>query len=206
MEISLLAQFWVVAVLLVLTPGADWAYLIAVATRARSATPALAGMLTGYALVGGVVAVGAGVVVTEHPLALTALTTAGSAYLIYLGVSTLLARVEAVAAGEQPTGARPASLYLRGLGISALNPKGLLLLMALLPQFTAPDGWPATAQMLVLGGLHVLDCALIYTGVALLARRLLGSRPTASVIITRVSGVVMTLIGAGILVESMVTW
>jgi threonine/homoserine/homoserine lactone efflux protein len=88
--------------------------------------------------------------------------------------------------------------------VSGTNPKGLLLLLALLPQFISPQGWPSYAQMLVLGGLHLLNCAAMYFAVALLARRVLRSRPRATVIVTELSGIAMTLIGAGILIERII--
>jgi threonine/homoserine/homoserine lactone efflux protein len=99
--------------------------------------------------------------------------------------------------------ASPARQFLRGAGVSATNPKGRLLL-ALLPQFTAQRGWPAAAQMLALGGIHLLNCAVVYFTVALLARRILRSRPRATVIVTKISGAAMTLIGAGLLIERII--
>ncbi len=87
------------------------------------------------------------------------------------------------------------------MGVSGINPKGILLLLALLPQFTTVDGWSSSVQMFVLGALHVANRAIAYFAVALAATRLLQSRPRVSVTVTRVAGVIMLLIGGGILVE-----
>ncbi|TJY72557.1 LysE family translocator [Arthrobacter sp. CAU 1506] len=201
MDVSLLVQFWVVALLLALTPGADWAYAIGAGLRAPSVIPSVLGMAFGYLIVVCVVAVGVGALVTEYPMALTVLTIVGSAYLIYLGVNTLTSKPGAATASEAPLDSAAAAQFFRGAGVSGINPKGLLLLLALLPQFTSPTGWPSAAQMLVLGGLHVVNCLYIYFAVALLARRILRSQPRASAIVTRASGVIMVLIGLGILVE-----
>jgi threonine/homoserine/homoserine lactone efflux protein len=202
MDTALMAQFWLVALLLALTPGADWAYAISAGLRARSVVPSVAGMASGYALVVTIVAVGAGAVVTAYPVTLTALTVIGSAYLLYLGVSTLTAKVQPITASDQPLGTGPLSQFFRGAGISGINPKGLLLLLALLPQFTSASGaWSSTAQMFTLGSLHVANCAVIYLGVALLAKQLLKSRPRASNAVVKVSGILMVLIGTSILVE-----
>ena len=44
------------------------------------------------------------------------------------------------------------ALLVRGIGVSGLNPKGLLVLLALLPQFANPRGsWPLSAQLGLLG-------------------------------------------------------
>jgi len=201
MDVSSLVQFWVVAVLLALTPGADWAYAIAAGLRARSVAPSVLGMVCGYVVVVGVVALGVGAAVTRYPAVLTVLTVGGAAYLVYLGASTLRSSVGRLDASERPVGDRPVAQFLRGAGVSGINPKGLLLLLALLPQFTSPTGWPTSVQMLVLGGLHVLNVAVVYSVVAVLARRMLASRPRAGVVVTRVAGVVMVVMGAAILVE-----
>jgi threonine/homoserine/homoserine lactone efflux protein len=200
----LVAQFWTIAVLLALTPGADWAYVIGAGLRAKSVVPSILGMLTAYALVIAAVAVGVGTLVTQFPVVLTALTVGGGAYLIWLGVTALVKRVEPVGPHGEPiagSGGSARAQFLRGAGVSGINPKGLLLLLALLPQFTSPTGMPPAAQMLVLGALHLADIAVIYTLVALLARRLLRSRPRALVVVAKLSGAMMVLIGASLLVE-----
>jgi threonine/homoserine/homoserine lactone efflux protein len=203
-DASLVVQYWVVAILLTLTPGADWAFAITSGLRARSVVPPLLGILFGYAIVIIVVAVGVGSLVTRYPAALTALTIAGACYLLWLGLTTLTRPAGHLAASDRPIAASPVRQFLRGAGVSGTNPKGLLLLLALLPQFTSARGWPPAAQMLALGGIHLLNCAAVYFTVALLARRVLRSRPRATVIVTKFSGAAMTLIGAGLLIERII--
>jgi threonine/homoserine/homoserine lactone efflux protein len=203
-DASLVVQYWIVAILLTLTPGADWAFAITTGLRARSVVPPLLGILFGYAMVIVVVAVGVGSLITRYPAALTALTFAGACYLLWLGLTTLTRPAGHLTASDQPIAASPARQFLRGVGVSSTNPKGLLLLLALLPQFTSPRGWPPAAQMLALGGIHLLNSAAVYFTVALLARRLLRSRPRATVIVTKFSGAAMTLIGAGLLIERII--
>lgn len=201
MDWSLVLRFWIVAVILAVTPGADWAYAIAAGIRARSVVPSVLGLIFGYVVVVVIVTVGIGALITQYPIALTALTLAGAGYLIYLGLSTLFGNVEPVRTSDESLGDRPVAQFFRGAGVSGINPKGVLLLLALLPQFTTVAGWPSSAQMLVLGGLHILNCTVVYFAVALLARRVLRSRPRTSLVVTRLAGVIMVLIGGGILVE-----
>ena len=56
MAVGTLAAFWAVSFLLVLVPGADWAYAIAAGLRDRSVLPAVAGLLAGDAGLTAVVA------------------------------------------------------------------------------------------------------------------------------------------------------
>jgi len=83
-----------------------------------------------------------------------------------------------------------------------MNPKALLLFIALLPQFTDPSSEvPVAVQIIVLGLMHTLSCAVVYTGVGTGARRVLATRPAAAQIVVRVSGVAMLGIGAVLLIE-----
>ena len=133
---------------------------------------------------------------------LAALTVAGAAYLVWLGVCALR-RPPAPVAADGARGSWPAQVA-RGAGISGLNPKALLLFLALLPQFTTPAGWAPGVQIAVLGLLHTISCAVVYTGVGAGARTVLGTRPRAARVVGRVSGAAMIVIGLVLLVEQVV--
>ncbi|WP_191851230.1 LysE family translocator [Streptomyces anthocyanicus] len=199
-----IGAFWSVSFLLVLVPGADWAYAITAGLRHRSVLPAVGGMLSGYVLLTAVVAAGLATVVAGSPTVLTVLTGAGAAYLIWLGATTL-ARPAAPRAEEGDQGDGSGSWVgraARGAGISGLNPKALLLFLALLPQFAARDAdWPFAAQIVTLGLVHTANCAVVYTGVGTTARRILGARPAVATAVSRLSGAAMILVGALLLVE-----
>ncbi|MCE0535674.1 LysE family translocator [Kineosporia rhizophila] len=196
----MVGAFWAVSALLVLTPGADWAYAITAGLRYRSVLPAISGLLAGYLVITVVVAAGAAALITSTPGALTVLTLAGAGYLAYLGITTILdpPTPQADGAGEGSWLTQAG----RGAMVSGFNPKALLLFLALLPQFTDPAAaWPLTVQLVALGGLHMLMCAVVYTGVGTGSRTLLRARPAAARLVARCSGVAMTAISAGLLIE-----
>ncbi|MGW2403188.1 LysE family transporter [Streptomyces sp. NPDC001739] len=96
-------------------------------------------------------------------------------------------------------------IMLKGVGISGLNPKALLLYFSLFPQFINPaSGWPVAAQTGLLGALHMTTCALVYLSVGVLARTVLKTRPSAARVVTRVSGAMMIVIGGFLLAERLV--
>lgn len=197
MDTAALWTFVVVDLLLVITPGADWAYVIATSLGDRSVVLAVVGLVSGYAVHTALVSAGLGLLVATEPVILTGLTLIGAAYLAWLG-GNVLARPGGRAAGSTRT-TRP---VLRGLAVSGLNPKGLLLFLALLPQFVRLDaGWPVAAQTATLGAVHMLNCAIGYLGVGLLARRLLRGRPSAALAVTRAAGAGMLLVAVLLLVE-----
>lgn len=193
--------FWSVAFLLIAVPGADWAFTISAGLRGRSVLPAVGGLVTGYAAVTIVVAAGVGALVAGSPGLLAGLTLVGGAYLVWHGVTTLMRP-----SAPDPRGARSEGtewrIFLRGIGVSGLNPKGLLIFVALLPQFTDPDGrWPIAGQIGVLGTTYMATCALFYLALGTLARGALRGRPAAARSIGRLSGAAMAGLGAWLLVD-----
>ena len=96
-------------------------------------------------------------------------------------------------------------LLARGVGVSALNPKGLLVFLALLPQFTDPHGsWPLAAQLAMLGLVFTATCAVFYLCLGSFARSVLHARPAAALAVTRFSGAAMVVIGALLLAERLI--
>jgi threonine/homoserine/homoserine lactone efflux protein len=93
-------------------------------------------------------------------------------------------------------------VLVKGMGVSALNPKGLLLFLALLPQFTNPR-WslPVGVQLGVLGVVFMASCAVFYLCLGSLAGKILHARPAAARVITRLSATAMIVIGALLLAE-----
>ncbi|MEN0140664.1 MAG: LysE family translocator [Rhodococcus sp. (in: high G+C Gram-positive bacteria)] len=204
MAIGTVAAFWAVSFLFVLTPGADWAYAIAAGLRHRTVVPAIGGLLTGHLAMTAAVAAGVAALVARSPLVLTALTAAGAAYLVWLGI-TMLSRpstpLEAAPETSSDSWARQAA---KGLGISGLNPKVFLLFLALLPQFTdAGARWPLAVQIVLLGLVHTASCAVVYTGVGTGARVVLRARPAAARVVTWISGAAMIGIGVALLIQRM---
>jgi threonine/homoserine/homoserine lactone efflux protein len=194
--------FWAVALLLIMVPGADWAFVLGVSLRGRSVLPAVGGLVLGYTGITIVVAAGVGAVVGRSPALLGGLTVVGGCYLIWHG-ATAFARpaTSPVAAGAPPADTGRA-VMVRGLGVSALNPKGLLIFLALLPQFTNPRwSWPLTAQLGLLGLVFAASCGAFYLGLGSAARKILAARPAAARAVTRFSGAAMVVIGALLLVR-----
>ncbi|BBR57580.1 MULTISPECIES: LysE family translocator [unclassified Klebsiella] len=202
MAMSFVAGFWLVSFLLIVTPGADWAYTISAGIHGQRIVPAVAGLISGHLLATLVVVAGVGVLIAGHPMALTAITLLGAAYLLWLGIA-LLRRPATISSARQLSGGWN-QWALKGLCISGLNPKVFLLFLALLPQFTDPHGqWPVALQMSALGLMHLITCTLIYLLVGYGSRALLASRPQAARVVSRLSGGLMVIIAAILLVEQL---
>jgi threonine/homoserine/homoserine lactone efflux protein len=202
MRSGAVATFLTIDVVLVLTPGPDWAYVIAVGLRDGIVVPAVAGLVVGYVALTVLVAGGLAVVIATSPDALTAMTLVGGAYLIWLGVSVLSRLSDAGSGARLPRAASALGVVSRGAATSGLNPKALLLFLAVLPQFVdRHGGLPVAAQIGVLGAIHIANCAVAYVGVGTLARNVLVSRPMAAHAVTRASGIAMILLGVLLVAE-----
>jgi threonine/homoserine/homoserine lactone efflux protein len=203
MAVGSVLTFWAVAILLIIVPGADWAFTIGAAVRGRPVASAVGGLVIGYTAMTAVVAAGIGALLASTPTVLSALTVVGGAYLIWLGVKTLRKPPAGFTStahdASMPTGR---ATLLRGIGVSGLNPKGLLLFVALLPQFANQRWeWPLAVQLALLGLLFTATCGIFYAVMGLFARTLLHARPRAARTVSCISGASMILIGLSLLIE-----
>jgi len=97
----------------------------------------------------------------------------GVAYLIWLGIAQWRAPLQAVAlerTGMRTT--RPSKLILKGWMINAVNPKGTVFLLAIVPQFL-DLAQPLASQYLVIAVTLAFTDAVVMAGYTALASRLL---------------------------------
>jgi len=206
MNPQLFLAFLVVAGALACTPGVDWAYSITAGLKQRSFVPAVAGLCGGYVLHTVLRLAGLAALLTGVPGMLGWLTVAGAAYLLWLGLTTIRTwRGASFGSAGVRAPANQFRTFLQGMGTSGINPKGLLFYVALVPQFVSPEAsLPVPVQSGLLGLTFVLLVARVYSCVALLARRLLHSRPGAARKVTLASGIIMVALGAVLLSEQLV--
>lgn len=201
MSLNLLAAFWAVSFLFVISPGADWAYVISAGMRGRGVIPAVGGLLSGHLAATLVVAVGVGGLVAGTPMAMAVLTLAGAGYLLWLGINMLLTP-SVPQAGDVQQKRTWSHWALKGACVSGLNPKVFLLFLALLPQFTDPQAiWPVPVQIISLGLAHILSCAVVYIAVGYSAKAVLRTRPSAARVVSQASGAAMVVIAIVLVVE-----
>lgn len=125
-----------------------------------------------------VVAVGVGAAVSRSLVAFTVIKWIGVLYLVYLAVRQWRATPQPTAAVDTPADGGRAALLLRGALVNITNPKGLVFLLAVLPQFVVPTQ-PLLAQYLAIAAtMVVVDVVVMgaYTGLAV---KMLGVLNTA---------------------------
>ncbi|MFE2728548.1 LysE family translocator [Kitasatospora sp. NPDC059327] len=201
MDTHALLLFLGVDLLLVCTPGPDWLYIAArgLGQGRRAALVAVAGVCAGYAVHTLLSSAGLAAVVRAVPAALPVLRLTGAGYLLVLAGGMLLALRRGGAAAFAQAPPQPTATVLRQSMLTALlNPKGLLLYLSLVPQFVDPAApLPVGGQVLALGSLNVLACAVVYGLVAHASGRLggrFGATPQAARRMTVVSAVLLMLV------------
>jgi homoserine/homoserine lactone efflux protein len=127
------------------------------------------GILTQIVVVGA----GLGALIAASSLGFTVVKWAGVAYLVYLGVQQWLApATPMVAADGEPLAMTRRQLVLRGWAINAVNPKGTVFLLAVVPQFLDLRA-NLGQQYLVIGATLAFTDAVVMAGYTALAARVL---------------------------------
>lgn len=177
MSLDTWLAFFVASWLISLSPGAGAVSCMAAGLRYgfRRAAWNIVGLIGGIMFMLLVVAVGLGAVLAASTVAFTAVKWAGVAYLAWLGVQQWRAPVLAVdtAAAERALGGAPRDLVLKGFLVNATNPKGILFMLAVLPQFIDPSR-PVAIQYATCGATLVFTDAVVMSGYTLFAARVLG--------------------------------
>lgn len=144
------AAFTLAAGLLTITPGLDTAIVMrAAANGPRAGALAAVGVIAGLFVWGAAAAFGLGALVSASRVAYAALTWAGAAYLVFVGVKLIARPRAAFAVGTDGGG-----MLRRGFLTNVLNPKIGVFYATFLPQFV-PAGTPVAAFCLALAGIHV---------------------------------------------------
>ncbi|MEO2076893.1 MAG: LysE family translocator [Bacillus sp. (in: firmicutes)] len=157
--------FILVVLVLFLIPGP--AVLLTVTQTAKGGRKA--GIITGVGIAVGdlihtVAAVlGLSAILMTSALAFEIVKYLGAAYLIFLGIRSLLEKTKLKQ--EKPVDTKksnPSVSFRQALLIELLNPKTALFFLAFLPQFVHNNGTPVVYQLLILGLTFVL-MSILYT-------------------------------------------
>lgn len=201
MDSGILLAFWTVSFLFVITPGADWAYAISAGIRGKVVLPAVSGMLMGHFLATIVVALGIGALIAKSPVLMTLITLLGAAYLFWIGTSLVRSPSRPSQAAVMGVDSSK-SWAIKGFFVSGLNPKVLLLFLALLPQFTDPNSsWALSIQLIILGIIHIISSFIVYSLVGYGSQTVLQTRPEAAMMISRISGILMIIIATLLIID-----
>ncbi|MBK1838284.1 LysE family transporter [Azospirillum sp. YIM B02556] len=196
-----LAFFFATAFVISMTPGPNMLLAMSLGLRfgARRAAWGGAGMCAALAVMAALSAFGLGALLSTSVLAFEIVRWAGVAYLTWLGIAAWRAPVQP--AGERDPAAvsgegTPVRLFLRGALVAFSNPKALVFMGALFPQFIDAAAPLAPQLMALVATMVVIEFGWIMayaTGGDRLAAKLTTASAARS--LNRLTGGLM--IGAG---------
>lgn len=138
MSLSVWLGFLLAAIVIAVTPGPGAVISMSTGLRHgyRPALAAILGLQTAILMHLMVVAVGLGALLAASETAFNAVKFVGAAYLVWLGIQKWRAPVLPTAGIEPEVGRQ--GLYLQGLLVNLTNPKAIVFIGALVPQFVDP--------------------------------------------------------------------
>ena len=168
MAFSTWLAFLIASCIIAVSPGSGAVLVMShgLSYGVKRTSGTILGLEIGLLLIFGIAGAGVGSLLLASRIAFTIVKIVGAAYLIYLGFMQFRSKT---AVGPQADGqtivAQAPSLrrrVLTGFLTNATNPKGILFMVAVLPQFIGHDA-PLLPQLLVMGTtMIVVDLAVMH--------------------------------------------
>jgi homoserine/homoserine lactone efflux protein len=193
--------FVAISAVAIATPGPGVLLTVSNALRYGFAhsLPGVLGLAIGMLGVGAVSGAGLGTLLASSATAFAIAKYMGAAYLIYLGLTRLIAKRRRPSVQHGETQVSPVRKFSEGVYVTLSNPKAFLLYASLFPQFVDPS--PDYISQLVLLALTFSALMVVihslYCAVASVAKRRVVSEHWANKL-NRVTGGLFVALGVGI--------
>lgn len=201
-----LLAFAITGFVVIVIPGPSVLFVVgrALSSGRRVALLSMVGNSLGVYVQTVAVAFGIGTLVEDSVAAFTVVKVLGGCYLLYLGAKTFRARRQLALAitgayAEQRSDRRA---FVEGMTVGVTNPKTIVFLVAVLPQFTSRGSGNVPIQILILG--------LIFSAIAVVSdsvwitaasqvRSWFSHSPRRLELIGGTGGLAIMAVGAGVL-------
>ncbi len=188
--LTTLLAFAGIGLLFAMIPGPDFALIVRISLikGRRAALCSSLGIACGLTVHTALSVAGLSAVIAHSPFLFQCITYLGAAYLAYIGLCSLFARVpkeadreerrkegnaaqaDALNASRKKTAG---SAFLQGFMCNILNPKAVIFFLTFLPQFVLPEhAVPVQVQLLILGIVMVLVTGAWFVCLSLLLSHL----------------------------------
>jgi threonine/homoserine/homoserine lactone efflux protein len=160
-DVPTLSLFVSAALVLLLTPGPAVIYIVtrSVEQGRRAGLLSVLGILVGTLFHVAAAALGISALLLASAMAFNALRYLGAAYLVYLGVRTLVGEtIQQERRAVASSNAR--QIVSQGVVVNLLNPHTSLFFFAFLPQFVDPSRGGVRSQIIVLGFVFIAVAAM----------------------------------------------
>ena len=164
---SVFVLFALTVLPLIFTPGPDMLFILSqvMGKDAKAGMMATLGVCCGYLVHSILVALGIAAIIVSFPVLFETIRWLGIAYLLYLAFSLLKSVFSKNALNiEKKTSANPIK---KGFFTALLNPKGMLIYFAILPQFIDKSA-NTVSQGLILSFIFISLIFVVYCGLSIL--------------------------------------
>ncbi len=199
-----LVAFAVTALIIIVIPGPSVRCVVsrALTSGRRVALLSVLGNTCGEYIQVVAVAFGLGAIAERSVAAFTVMKLLGGAYLIYLGLRTFAERGGIAAAFAAPRPDRRS--FVQGVIVGVTNPKTLVFMAAILPQFVSLSSGHVPVQILLRGAIFATLAILSDSAWAMAAdtfRTWFASSPRRLRLIGGTGGLAIAALGAGLLLS-----
>ena len=172
MALATWLAFLLAAILIAVSPGPGAATSMSVGLRHGywAALRAIGGLQSALLIQLAIVAAGLGALLSTSTTAFNVMKFLGAGYLIWLGIQKWRDAPQAID-GDGTAAVKPQGLFTQGLLVNLTNPKAIVFMAALTPQFVDPAR-PQWLQFAIIGATMCGVDTIVMSGYALLATRL----------------------------------
>ena len=204
---TVLAGFITTAVAIIISPGTDTIVILrhAVNGGRRDGLAAVTGVQLGLVVHTALAVAGISVVIASSPVLFKGIAVIGAAYLAWIGVNSLRGGGLALDEAGNATGAGPSRALREAALSNLLNPKVILLFLALFPNFVDYGRGNVGEQLVGLAVILIVINIFWQAPMALAAdalRRWL-SNPAVRLGVNRVSGATLIIMAALMLFQQL---
>lgn len=164
---SVFLLFALTVIPLIFTPGPDMLFILSqvMGKDAKAGMMATVGVCLGYLVHSVLVALGIAAIIVSFPILFETIRWLGIAYLLFLAFSLIKSvfNTQKLAIEKKNT-AKPIQ---KGFVTALLNPKGMLIYFAILPQFIDKTG-NTISQGLILSFIFIGLCFVVYGGLSVI--------------------------------------
>ncbi len=160
--------FMIASALLTIAPGPDIIYVLTrgITQGRRAGFAAALGFATGVIFHTALAALGIAAVIKSSEFAFSLVRYAGAAYLVYLGIRTLMSR-SAFQLSSDHSSLALWTVYKQSVIGNVLNPKVTLFFLSFLPQFINLSAGHVELQIVLLNAIFMLQTVVIFGAIAL---------------------------------------
>jgi len=204
--VSNIIAFSILAGMLVLIPGLDFALVLRYATTQsrRSALEVMVGSTSGLFVWGAFATLGISAILQASQTAFNALRIIGSIYMVWMGIGFIRNSMSNKNADITQDGrSGKGKAFTNGLFSNLLNPKAGVFYLSVLPQFI-PEDSNHLLFGLALTGIHALITIVFFTALILFINALKDffMRPRVIKNMERISGIAVICFGASLLLSN----